>query len=225
MKTWHGVLGPWVVAGVMLVSACAQTKVAPPPAVRLALAQTDRGVLIWLPDNVLFEFGKSSLSPEAGAYLDRVAALLNEKTDHQLVLEGHTDNVGAVELNQRLSEQRAKVVADALLLRAVSPARLKTAGFGLTKPLAPNDSDVGRKLNRRVEIIVLDETVAHLTQGEPANAFEDAFAKLRAALEPQLGQGPNPGVNPADIPAAGPASTPAPVPAPASASGAAGARP
>jgi flagellar motor protein MotB len=170
---------------VAMLCACAH-KAVEPPSVRLAMSQTERGVMIWLPDNVLFAFGKSDLAPEAGPYLDRVAQILNSKTDHQLSLEGHTDNVGAAELNQRLSEKRADTVLQALRERAVLPARLKAVGFGLSKPLAPNDSDVGRRLNRRVELIVLDEKVETLTRGEPANAFEDAFARLKSQLEPEL---------------------------------------
>jgi flagellar motor protein MotB len=185
---------------VTLMLACSHTPVVlPAPSVRLALSQTDRGVVIWLPDNVLFEFGQSRLSPEADVYLGRVVTILKEKTDHELSLEGHTDNVGSPSFNLALSEKRARAVADALQARLVSPDRMKVTGFGLTKPLAPNDTEVGRKLNRRVEIVVLDETVEHLTQGEPANAFEDAFAKLKAALEPELGSEPNP----VDVSAAG----------------------
>jgi outer membrane protein OmpA-like peptidoglycan-associated protein len=174
-------LGAAIVAA--LISACAQQPPAPPPpapvtapAFKLAMSQTDRGVMIWLPDNVLFEFGKSDLSTDAGPYMDKVARILNDKTDHQLILEGHTDNVGAANLNQALSEKRAN-------------ARLRTEGLGLRKPLAPNDTEAGRKLNRRVELIVLDETVAHLMRDEPANSFEDAFARLKAEIEGQLSTG------------------------------------
>lgn len=169
----------------LCLAACAH-QTPPAPAVKLAIAQTDRGVLIWLPDNVLFEFGKSDLSPAADAYLAQVARLVNEKTDHGLLLEGHTDNVGAADLNLRLSEKRAGAVAAALQSRQVPEARMQTRGLGLGQPLAPNDTEVGRKLNRRVEIIVLDETVANLTKGEPEGAFEDAFAKLKSALGEQL---------------------------------------
>jgi outer membrane protein OmpA-like peptidoglycan-associated protein len=170
---------------VLCLAACAH-QAPPPPSVKLAIAQTDRGVLIWLPDNVLFEFGKSELSPAADAYLAQVARLINEKTDHALLLEGHTDNLGAADLNLRLSEKRASAVASALKAKQVVESRLQIRGLGLTQPLAPNDTEVGRKLNRRVEIIVVDETVANMTKGEPEGAFEDAFAKLKTALGEQL---------------------------------------
>jgi flagellar motor protein MotB len=156
------------------------------PQVKLALAQTERGVMIWLPDHVLFDFGKAELSAQSEPYLRRVAELLRDKTPEPLLLEGHTDNVGAADFNLRLSERRAQAVAVALQDMGVTPQRLRTAGVGLARPLAPNDSELGRRLNRRVELIVLNETVARLTQGEPANAFEDAFARLEAELAPLL---------------------------------------
>lgn len=168
------------------VAACAHK---PEPAVKLALAQTDRGVMIWLPDHVLFEFGKADLSLESVPYLMRVAEILNQKTTEPLLLEGHTDNVGSAEFNQALSERRAMAVAEALKAQGVDAQRLRTAGLGLTRPLAPNDTDTGRRLNRRVELIVLNETVSNLTRGEPKNAFEDAFARLKQELEPTLVRG------------------------------------
>jgi len=162
-----------------LLSACASK----PPTTVLAMSQTDRGVMIWLPDNVLFAFGKSDLSGEAKPYLARVGKLLNEKTDHKLILEGHTDNVGNVTFNQKLSEDRAQTVADALTALKVDASRLEVIGLGLSKPLAPNDTETGRRLNRRVELIVLDETIENLTRGEPSNSFEDAFARLKAEVD------------------------------------------
>lgn len=168
----------------LLIQGCATT---PPPApkVTLAIAQTDRGVMVWLPDNVLFEFGKSSLDLGAAApYLDRVAQLLKEKAKGDVQLEGHTDNVGSAGFNMTLSEKRAGVVRDALLQRGVSESRIKAVGMGLTAPLAPNDTETGRKLNRRVEIIMLGETVENISNGEPEGAFEQAFDRLKRLLEP-----------------------------------------
>lgn len=167
-----------------LLSACA-TKPPPAPAkVTLAIAQTDRGVMIWLPDNVLFGFGKAEInSVEAGPYLDRTAELLKNKTSRAVSLEGHTDNIGSEAANLALSEKRAMSVRNELLQRGVAPDRLAVVGFGKAKPLAPNDTELGRKLNRRVELIILGETVENLSQGEPANSFEMAFDKLRQQLD------------------------------------------
>ena len=175
-----------VAALIALTSACA-SRPEPAPEVTLAVAQIDRGVMIWLPDNVLFEFGKADINATAAApYLDRVASLLQNNTARAVSLEGHSDSVGRDEANLALSEKRALSVRNELLLRGIPADRLNTVGYGEIRPLAPNDSDTGRKLNRRVELIILGETVEQLTQGEPANAFEAAFDKLRRQLDQPL---------------------------------------
>lgn len=175
-----------VAALIALTTACA-SRPEPAPKVTLAVAQIDRGVMIWLPDNVLFEFGKADINAAAAApYLDRVTTLLQNKTARAVSLEGHSDSVGRDEANLALSEKRALSVRNELLLRGIPADRLATVGYGETRPLAPNDSDTGRKLNRRVELIIIGETVEQLTQGEPANAFEAAFDKLRRQLDQPL---------------------------------------
>lgn len=171
---------------ITLTAACA-SRPEPAPKVTLAVAQIDRGVMIWLPDNVLFEFGKADIDVAAAApYLDRVAALLKKKTARAVSLEGHSDSVGRDDANLVLSEKRALSVRNELLLRGIAADRLATAGYGETRPLAPNDSEMGRKLNRRVELIIVGETVEQLTRNEPANAFEAAFDKLRRQLDQPL---------------------------------------
>lgn len=99
------------------------------------------------------------------------------------MLEGHSDSVGNDAVNLALSEKRAQNVRNALLARGLPADRLTARGYGKSRPLAPNDTELGRKLNRRVELIVLGETVEQLSAGEPANAFEAAFDKLRRQLE------------------------------------------
>lgn len=185
MKSWTRNL---TIVMAIALSACA-TKPPEKAPVKLAVAQVERGVLIWLPDNVLFEFGAHTLSPDADEYLKLVAHLTLDRTTESLALEGHTDSVGNPNFNQALSLKRADAVAEALRKLGVPGERMKTAGFGLTRPLAPNDSEIGRRLNRRVEIIVLNETVAHLSQGEPANRFEDAFDKLKSELGTRVNAG------------------------------------
>ena len=156
----------------------------PNPAVRLPIAQIDRGVQFVLPDAVLFEFGKAEFDQNAsGPYLDRLAELLKTKTDKDVSVEGHTDNVGSAPANQALSERRARAVAQALVARGVAAARISERGFSFTRPVAPNDLDAGRRLNRRTEIIVLGEKIEKFTEGEPPGAFEDAVARIRDALE------------------------------------------
>ncbi len=154
--------------------------------VTLAIAQTERGVMIWLPESVLFEFGKDSLDEaESEPYLARVAQLLRDKSGAQVALEGHTDNVGSTQYNQKLSERRAMTVRDRLQTLGVPDARMTATGLGLTQPIAPNDTETGRKLNRRVEIVLLGERLESITRDERAGAFEEAFARLERLLEEQ----------------------------------------
>ena len=179
-----------LLAGCSSAPPAAPAPVAARPKVVLPIAQLDRGVQIVLPDTVLFETGKANLNEtESGAYLDRIAGLLVSKTQKRVAVEGHTDNVGAAALNQKLSEQRADAVAAALIARGVPEARLSRRGLSFTQPAAPNDVEAGRRLNRRTELIVIDEKVETLTAGEPANSFEDAAARVKAALEAAEGKG------------------------------------
>lgn len=189
-------IAPLAIVVVATLTGCASTPPEPTPApaarprVVLPIAQIDRGVQIVLPDNVLFETGKANLNEgDSGPYLDRIAKLLTSKTEKRISVEGHTDNVGAAALNQKLSEQRADAVADALISRGVPASRVARRGLSFTQPAAPNDVEAGRRLNRRTELIVIAETVENITRGEPANSFEDAAARIKAALEAGKGRG------------------------------------
>ena len=104
-------------------------------------------------DGINFDFSSARLRPESEPLLKQVAAMLNGHPDWTLTLEGHTDKVGGAAYNQRLSEQRAAAVVAYLVAQGVDAKRLDSAGFGMDKPVAPNDSGVGRAQNRRVEIV------------------------------------------------------------------------
>ena len=111
-----------------LMAAC-QTP--PPPAPYsgpvLPIQQAERGVEIFLPSAALFETGKSALNAsEAGPYLDRIAQLVTTKSDKAIALEGHADNTGAAEMNQKLSDERAAEIGKALVARGVPAARIKS---------------------------------------------------------------------------------------------------
>lgn len=168
-----------------LLAACASAPKANIPVI--PIAQIDRGVQIVLPNVVLYETGKASLNlTESAPYLDRVARLLTEKTNKIVSVEGHTDNVGSAASNQKLSEERANTIRDALLARGVPAARLKTAGFSFTQPVGDNKTEQGRAVNRRCEIIVLDEKVENITKGEPEGSFSTAFANLKGMIDQGL---------------------------------------
>lgn len=161
--------------------------VAAAPIAVIALDQTERGVQIPLPNTVLFQFGKSELNTTAAEpYLVKIANLIKNKSTKQVVVEGHTDNVGTLNANQVLSDSRAKVVRDTLQALGVPADRLKAEGFAYQRPVVSNANEEGRSLNRRVEIVILDEKVENITAGEPANAFESAFAKLKAMVDQGL---------------------------------------
>lgn len=124
--------------------------------------QSARGVIVNLPD-ILFAFGKADLTREARAKVRDIAEILNGRAARRRVsVEGHTDSIGTVAYNQRLSEARAHAVASALIDNGVAAARIRTRGFGKSSPVAPNrnpdgsDNPEGRRLNRRVEVVILN---------------------------------------------------------------------
>lgn len=100
---------------------------------------------------VLFDFNKATIRPEFAAQLDAWAPSVDDIDT--LDIEGHTDSVGSDAYNQALSERRANAVADYLAGKDhLSRANMKVAGMGESMPVASNDTDEGRQLNRRVEI-------------------------------------------------------------------------
>jgi OOP family OmpA-OmpF porin len=106
----------------------------------------------WVLENVLFDFDKSVIKPEAYPLLNEVVTILKKNPDMTVELQGHTDNIGTAEYNMGLSLRRANAVADYLESKGISADRLTTKGFGFTKPVALNGTAFGRSLNRRVEL-------------------------------------------------------------------------
>ncbi len=104
-------------------------------------------------EGITFDTGKAVIRAESKAVLDQIGALLATDAALRLEIQGHTDNVGAPTANLTLSQQRAEAVRKYLVdTHGVAPARLTTAGFGDTRPVAGNGSDEGRAKNRRVEL-------------------------------------------------------------------------
>lgn len=102
--------------------------------------------------DVMFDVNSSTL--KAGAYdeINRVANVLNQYPQTNLMISGHTDSTGSEQYNLQLSQQRADAVKNALIAQGVNPARMTTIGYGEGKPIADNGTQYGRQLNRRVEI-------------------------------------------------------------------------
>lgn len=117
-------------------------------------AHIDEGMSYDLSGKILFETDSSDLSSEAREVITRVSSLLKEIGIHSLKLEGHTDNRGSDEYNQRLSEQRAQSVANEVIAQGFEANHLKVVGYGPRMPVASNDTEEGRAENRRVTIVV-----------------------------------------------------------------------
>jgi outer membrane protein OmpA-like peptidoglycan-associated protein len=125
--------------------------------VDLQARNTDRGIVITLGD-VLFETGSARLNPGGVRAVDRLADFLERYPRRRVAIEGYTDSVGGDTYNQDLSERRANAVRVALLDVGVGVERMTARGFGKSYPIADNASATGRQLNRRVEILVSDES-------------------------------------------------------------------
>ncbi|MFN3754350.1 OmpA family protein [Flavobacterium sp.] len=104
-------------------------------------------------ENVLFQTNKSILLEESFTSLDKLVHQLQKNEALKIEIRGHTDNIGIEVKNQSLSEQRAKAVLNYLVSKGIDSNRFSYKGFGSTQPITSNDSDEGRKKNRRVEFL------------------------------------------------------------------------
>ena len=111
-------------------------------------------LLITMTAQTAFDFDSTEIKSGFHSTLDKIANVLVRYGKTHLTVVGHTDNVGAHEYNQGLSERRSGAVADYLRAKGVIPQRLVSAGRGETSPRATNATEEGRRLNRRVEIVV-----------------------------------------------------------------------
>lgn len=104
--------------------------------------------------DVLFDYDSAAL--KAGSYdeLMRVAKVLNQYPQTNILIAGHTDSKGAEDYNLKLSQNRAEAVKNAMVGMGVNPSRMTTVGNGESKPIADNNTEAGRQMNRRVEIVI-----------------------------------------------------------------------
>jgi outer membrane protein OmpA-like peptidoglycan-associated protein len=134
------------------------------------LQQTQRGLVISLSD-ILFDVGKSTLKPGAQASIQRIATVLTQYPQHQILVEGHTDATGGDDFNLQLSRDRASTVRSALITGGVDASKISADGYGESRPVASNDTPAGRQQNRRVEIVIVGAgTVADAVGREPTAA-------------------------------------------------------
>lgn len=107
--------------------------------------------------NIFFNFASDSLKNESISELENIFNLLVENPNMKIEISGHTDNHGSLELNTKLSNARAKSVVEYLIKRGISSTRLEYKGYAYSQPIASNDNEEGRQLNRRVEFKILSK--------------------------------------------------------------------
>lgn len=122
--------------------------------VNIPLQPIEAGAEIVL-KNIFFDVNKSELKPASQNELDKLIILLNENPKLVIQISGHTDNVGAAPDNLTLSLARAKSVTAYLVGKSINPKRLISKGFGASRPIAKNDTEEGKALNRRTELNVV----------------------------------------------------------------------
>ena len=106
--------------------------------------------------NVFFETDSYALKRESAVELNKVVGLLQANPDIKIEIGGHTDNTGTLEYNQKLSENRARTVADYLISASVNTNRIVSKGYGMNIPVATNNTEEGRAQNRRTELKIIE---------------------------------------------------------------------
>jgi outer membrane protein OmpA-like peptidoglycan-associated protein len=129
-----------------------------------------RGLIVNMSD-VLFDSGKYTLKSEAREKLAKVAGILLAYPGLNIEVDGHTDNVGGEEYNQKLSDQRATSVRDYLVQQGVAMNSVAAKGFGKTQPIASNETFAGRQTNRRVELVVSGDAIGTQVSATPGGAL------------------------------------------------------
>jgi len=112
------------------------------------------GIKVTFASGLLFDFDSNVLRPEAQTNLRALGASLQKYPGSDLLILGHTDQLGTTEYNQRLSERRANAAATFLIANGVSGTRIGTRGLGETEPVGSNETEQGRQANRRLEVSI-----------------------------------------------------------------------
>jgi outer membrane protein OmpA-like peptidoglycan-associated protein len=132
----------------------------------LQTRDTARGLIVSMPD-VLFDFNKYTLKPEARERLAKISGIVLAYPDLKLAVEGYTDSIGTDDYNQTLSEKRADGVRGYLVSSGVVPDHVSAVGLGKSNPVADNSTTAGRKLNRRVEMVVSGDVIGQAPGSAP----------------------------------------------------------
>jgi outer membrane protein OmpA-like peptidoglycan-associated protein len=134
----------------------------------LQTRETARGLIVNMSD-VLFDFNKYTLKPDAREKLAKVSGILLAYPGLKMQVEGYTDNIGSDEYNQKLSQERADAVREYLQSNGVPDTNITAQGFGKTHPIADNSTNSGRAQNRRVEMVVSGQSIG-VQETQPGTA-------------------------------------------------------
>jgi outer membrane protein OmpA-like peptidoglycan-associated protein len=118
------------------------------------IERVGEGIKITFDSGILFASNSSTLEYQAKSNISSLAAILNKYPDTNILITGHTDSDASEEYNQTLSERRAQAVSQFTASQGVSSSRFSVIGLGELEPIASNDTDRGKQLNRRVEIAI-----------------------------------------------------------------------
>lgn len=117
--------------------------------------KADEGIIVKFDEGILFDFNSSTLKSAAKTNISKLVETLNKEPGTNILVIGHTDNIGTLAANQKVSESRAASVRSYAVSQGLSSSRIKTEGKNYSEPIASNDTDAGRAENRRVEIVIV----------------------------------------------------------------------
>lgn len=119
-----------------------------------SIERVGEGIKITFDSGILYDVNKADLKPAAKQNINELSEILKKYDDTNILIEGHTDDSGAEDYNQTLSEQRAASVSDYLSSLGIANSRITTTGYGELQPVADNSTAAGKTQNRRVEVAI-----------------------------------------------------------------------
>lgn len=122
--------------------------------------------------NIQFKYSSTLFTDESAPALEKLYNMMKEQKNMVVEFAGHTDDIGTDSFNLKLSRWRAAAVVDYLKAKGIREWRMKFVGYGESRPIAPNDSEEGRALNRRVEMVVIEDDFAKKYQKTPKNSLK-----------------------------------------------------
>jgi len=131
------------------------------------IERVGEGIQVTFASGLLYDFDSDVVRPDAQTNLRELAASLTKYPDTELLIIGHTDQLGSIAYNQGLSERRANAAASYLTSQGVSGSRIGTRGLGETEPVATNETEAGRQANRRVEVAIFASKEARAAAAKP----------------------------------------------------------